>query len=109
MSTLDPEALARLRTEAENRFHSVEIQAEDLRALLDAHTYLDQHNFTLQHSLREAQKSRDWHAAQTQVVDAMLTEALNALRGVLSSPGYADIAQIDRDRVLAVLAKAGRR
>jgi len=32
-----PEALARLRTEAENRFHSVEIQAEDLRAMLDAY------------------------------------------------------------------------
>ncbi len=34
---MTPEALARLRTEAENRFHSVEIQAEDLRALLDAY------------------------------------------------------------------------
>jgi hypothetical protein len=39
----------------------------------------------------------------------LLKEAFDALLGVASSPGYVDLAQIDRDRVRAVLAKAGRR
>ncbi len=84
---MSAEAIARLRALLETPAYVdaplgvVDLFASDLRALLDAHAALE----------------------------AAHAEALDALRGVASSPGYVDLTQIDRDRVRAVLAKAGRR
>ena len=122
------EAIARVRAEVAKWEAFVEddtrddhdLDVADLRALLDAHTFLDQYNFTLQHSLREAQKSRDWHAAQTRVVEAAHAEALDALKGLLGGMVRTHGDETDGetlyavriDRVgaaVAVLAKAGRR
>lgn len=70
------EALARLRAEAENRFHSVEVEAEDLRALLDAYEESLRALVGALHVLRESDAADVWEEETDAVKDLLLKAGL---------------------------------
>lgn len=70
------------------------VRTDDVMALINEHNELDRNHLNA--------------VLEVERLNSLLEDAMNVLRGVISSPGYTDLAQIDRDAVRAFMTKVNR-